>query len=132
MFLYLQKRWSNAQHHDLFHASSMRACCKRARSAGAAARTCGKRRRRSAAAPLSAQSLSAWAGPCRAQTRLMAQQKGEGPVRYRGLADALLKIPREEGLRALWKGLLPRLMRIPPGQARPAAPSRAAENLFLY
>ena len=49
----------------------------------------------------------------------MAQEKGDGPVRYRGLLDALLKIPREEGLLALWKGLLPRLMRIPPGQARP-------------
>ena len=48
----------------------------------------------------------------------MAQEKGEGPVRYRGLLDALVKIPREEGLLALWKGLLPRLMRIPPGQAR--------------
>ena len=53
-----------------------------------------------------------------AQTRLMAQEKGEGPLRYRGLLDALVKIPREEGLLALWKGLLPRLMRIPPGQAR--------------
>ena len=39
-------------------------------------------------------------------------------MRYRGLLDALVKIPREEGLLALWKGLLPRLMRIPPGQAR--------------
>lgn len=28
-----------------------------------------------------------------------------------------MKIPREEGIRALYKGLLPRLMRIPPGQA---------------
>lgn len=51
------------------------------------------------------------------QTRLMAQEKGDGPVRYKGLLDALLKIPREEGIRALYRGLLPRLLRIPPGQA---------------
>mmetsp|Transcript_14902 Transcript_14902/g.47502 ORF Transcript_14902/g.47502 Transcript_14902/m.47502 type:complete len:311 (-) Transcript_14902:58-990(-) len=50
------------------------------------------------------------------KTRLMAQSKG-GELKYKGLVDALVKIPREEGLRALWKGLLPRLMRIPPGQA---------------
>jgi solute carrier family 25 (mitochondrial citrate transporter), member 1 len=56
------------------------------------------------------------------KTRLMAQNKaaalaaGKEPA-YRGLLDALVKIPREEGIRALWKGLLPRLMRIPPGQA---------------
>lgn len=50
------------------------------------------------------------------QTRLMAQQKGQGG-NYKGLLDCLVRIPREEGIRALWKGLLPRLMRIPPGQA---------------
>lgn len=47
----------------------------------------------------------------------MAQEKSEGPPRYKGLLDALVKIPREEGIRAMYKGLLPRLMRIPPGQA---------------
>lgn len=46
----------------------------------------------------------------------MAQEKSQ-VLEYRGFAHALIKIPREEGLRALWKGLLPRLMRIPPGQA---------------
>lgn len=51
------------------------------------------------------------------QTRLMAQERSAGPARYKGLLDAIVTIPREEGLRALWKGLLPRLMRIPPGQA---------------
>ena len=51
------------------------------------------------------------------QTRLMAQEKGEKPARYRGMMHALVTIPKEEGIRALWKGLLPRLMRIPPGQA---------------
>ena len=47
----------------------------------------------------------------------MAQQRSDGPARYRGLWHALTLIPREEGLKALWRGLLPRLMRIPPGQA---------------
>ena len=49
----------------------------------------------------------------------MAQQKqADGSLRYRGFLHALVTIPREEGLRAMWKGLLPRLMRIPPGQVR--------------
>jgi solute carrier family 25 citrate transporter 1 len=34
-----------------------------------------------------------------------------------GFFDVLIKIPAEEGLLALWRGLLPRLLRIPPGQA---------------
>lgn len=50
------------------------------------------------------------------KTRLMAQEKA-GTHYYNGLMHALITIPREEGIRALWKGLLPRLMRIPPGQA---------------
>eukprot|EP00803_Ostreobium_quekettii_P006090 evm.model.scf_101EXC.6 EVM.evm.TU.scf_101EXC.6 scf_101EXC:50262-56254(+) len=66
-------------------------------------------------------------GPCAtgpfdvAKTRLMAQEKavlkGGGDVKYKGFFHALVTIPREEGIRALWKGLLPRLMRIPVGQA---------------
>jgi solute carrier family 25 citrate transporter 1 len=56
------------------------------------------------------------------KTRLQAQGKagsggGGGRTRYTGVLHALATIPREEGVRALWKGLLPRLMRIPPGQA---------------
>lgn len=47
----------------------------------------------------------------------MAQEKGEKPARYRNMLHALTVTAREEGLRALWKGLLPRLLRIPPGQA---------------
>jgi len=46
----------------------------------------------------------------------MAQGKG-GAQQYTGMLDALVKIPQQEGLRALYRGLLPRLMRIPPGQA---------------
>ena len=56
------------------------------------------------------------------KTRLMAQEKalhaGGGQMKYKGLFHALMVIPKEEGIRALWKGLLPRLMRIPPGNAR--------------
>ncbi len=54
-----------------------------------------------------------------AKTRLMAQTKANTPeaLRYKGFFDALVRIPREEGIMAMWRGLLPRLLRIPPGQA---------------
>lgn len=52
-----------------------------------------------------------------AKTRLMAQSKSSGGIKYKGFFDALLRIPAEEGVMAMWKGLLPRLLRIPPGQA---------------
>ncbi|MFS7969359.1 putative mitochondrial carrier domain superfamily [Helianthus anomalus] len=48
------------------------------------------------------------------KTRLMAQS---GEMKYKGMVHAFSSIYAEEGLRALWKGLIPRLMRIPPGQA---------------
>mmetsp|Transcript_13028 Transcript_13028/g.39454 ORF Transcript_13028/g.39454 Transcript_13028/m.39454 type:complete len:332 (-) Transcript_13028:679-1674(-) len=52
------------------------------------------------------------------KTRLMAQQKQpDGSKKYSSFINALVTIPREEGIRAMWRGLLPRLMRIPPGQA---------------
>ncbi|KAK4480449.1 hypothetical protein RD792_013522 [Penstemon davidsonii] len=51
------------------------------------------------------------------KTRLMAQSRSGGELKYRGMFHAIKTIYAEEGLRALWKGLLPRLMRIPPGQA---------------
>jgi hypothetical protein len=53
------------------------------------------------------------------KTRLMAQGKAGaagGGQYYSGMFDALVKIPQQEGFTALWRGLLPRLMRIPPGQ----------------
>jgi solute carrier family 25 (mitochondrial citrate transporter), member 1 len=34
-----------------------------------------------------------------------------------GIVQAIPVIAREEGVRALWKGITPRLMRIMPGQA---------------
>ncbi|KAL9247031.1 hypothetical protein vseg_020502 [Gypsophila vaccaria] len=51
------------------------------------------------------------------KTRLMAQSKSGGDMKYTGMIHAIKTIYAEEGLRALWKGLFPRLMRIPPGQA---------------
>lgn len=53
-----------------------------------------------------------------AKTRLMAQSKAKGVTpEYSGFFDVLVKVPAKEGFLALWKGLLPRLLRIPPGQA---------------
>ncbi|KAL0926316.1 hypothetical protein M5K25_002532 [Dendrobium thyrsiflorum] len=51
------------------------------------------------------------------KTRLMAQSKFGGELKYKGMIHAIRTISVEEGVLALWKGLLPRLMRIPPGQA---------------
>lgn len=53
------------------------------------------------------------------KTRLMAQSRGMrgGEVQYKGMVHAITRIYADEGLFALWKGLVPRLMRIPPGQA---------------
>ncbi|KDO17637.1 hypothetical protein SPRG_21816 [Saprolegnia parasitica CBS 223.65] len=52
------------------------------------------------------------------KTRLMAQEtvKGVEP-KYRGFVHAFGVIAREEGNAALWKGLVPRLTRMAPGQA---------------
>jgi solute carrier family 25 citrate transporter 1 len=47
-----------------------------------------------------------------AKTRLMAYGST-----YKHMFDVIWHVPREEGPLALWRGLLPRLMRIPPGQA---------------
>ncbi|KAG0592061.1 hypothetical protein M758_1G199000 [Ceratodon purpureus] len=71
--------------------------------------------------------LAGFAGPLATgpfdvvKTRLMAQTRAGlppgGEVQYKGMAHAITRIYAEEGVFALWKGLLPRLMRIPPGQA---------------
>ncbi|TXG68502.1 hypothetical protein EZV62_003437 [Acer yangbiense] len=50
-------------------------------------------------------------------TRLMAQNQQGSELKYKGMIHEIRMIYSEEGLLALWKGLLPRLMRIPPGQA---------------
>ena len=37
--------------------------------------------------------------------------------KYTGMLSTMAVIAREEGLGALWKGLVPRLARVAPGQA---------------
>jgi solute carrier family 25 (mitochondrial citrate transporter), member 1 len=52
------------------------------------------------------------------KTRLQKQRVIEGQTpKYTGIVQAIPVIAREEGVRALWKGITPRLMRIMPGQA---------------
>ncbi len=54
------------------------------------------------------------------KTRLQAQDTSRpraGATVYRGFLHALRTIAKEEGVAALWKGLLPRLLRLAPGQA---------------
>jgi solute carrier family 25 citrate transporter 1 len=65
--------------------------------------------------------LGAIPGPCIncpmdvVKTRLMAQENAKGDVpKYRGLFHALRVIPQEEGVAALYKGLVPRLTRLCP------------------
>ena len=41
---------------------------------------------------------------------------GKAP-KYTGLTQACVLIAKEEGVLALWKGIVPRLLRISPGQA---------------
>lgn len=52
------------------------------------------------------------------KTRLMAQETIKGQeLKYKGFFHAMRVIAHEEGVGALWKGLLPRLTRMAPGQA---------------
>jgi len=53
------------------------------------------------------------------KTRLMNQTHSmvEPEFQYKGFADAFMRIWREEGFRALYKGIGPRLARLAPGQA---------------
>ncbi|CBN79385.1 conserved unknown protein [Ectocarpus siliculosus] len=68
--------------------------------------------------------LSGGIGPCVnnpldvSKTRLQQQVliPGQAP-KYGGFVSAISLIAKEEGVKALWKGLTPRLMRIMPGQA---------------
>ena len=46
-----------------------------------------------------------------AKTRLQVQASALGQPRYTGLADCVTRIYREEGARALWKGIWPALIR---------------------
>ena len=49
------------------------------------------------------------------KTRLMAQEKAGGQPKYRGLFGTMFTIAREEGFLRLYNGLLPRILRVPPG-----------------
>ena len=53
------------------------------------------------------------------KTRLMNQTHSlvEPEMRYKGFRDAFRRIRKEEGFLALYKGILPRLARVAPGQA---------------
>lgn len=52
------------------------------------------------------------------KTRMMAQEYGVGQTqKYTGWFQAGKLIAKEEGTAALWKGLIPRLTRLAPGQA---------------
>lgn len=51
----------------------------------------------------------------------MVQEKaaaGGVAPRYRGMVHGITTIFREEGFMALYKGLLPRILRVPPGMVR--------------
>lgn len=51
------------------------------------------------------------------KTRLMAQDTKSGQVgRYRGMVHCIVSIYKEEGFRNLYKGLIPRVARVAPGQ----------------
>lgn len=56
------------------------------------------------------------------KTRLMVQEKtaGGGPQRYRGLFHGMYTIAKEEGFMQLYRGLLPRVLRVPPGMVSEA------------
>lgn len=46
-----------------------------------------------------------------AKVRLQLQSSSLGELRYHGMVDCIMKVARVEGLRALWKGIVPELIR---------------------
>lgn len=52
-----------------------------------------------------------------AKSRIQGPQPIPGEIKYRGTARVLTIVYREEGFRALYKGLLPKVMRLGPGGA---------------
>lgn len=51
------------------------------------------------------------------KTRLMTQKAGSGAAQYKGLVDCLVRVAREEGTGALFKGIGPRVINIALGGA---------------
>lgn len=64
------------------------------------------------------------------KTRLQAQEKtaAAGGPKYRGLIHAMVLIMREEGVGRLYRGLLPRLLRVPPGMVCTIRPGLGAQE----
>ncbi|KAM3958786.1 mitochondrial 2-oxodicarboxylate carrier isoform 1-T1 [Aphomia sociella] len=52
-----------------------------------------------------------------AKSRIQGPQPVQGVVKYRSTTGAIVLVYREEGFRALYKGLLPKLLRLGPGGA---------------
>lgn len=52
-----------------------------------------------------------------AKSRIQGPQPEPGRIKYRGTARAILTVFREEGFLALYKGLVPKIMRLGPGGA---------------
>merc|ERR1719225_1853453 len=52
-----------------------------------------------------------------AKSRIQGPQPEEGKVKYRGTARVILTVYKEEGFLALYKGLVPKIMRLGPGGA---------------
>lgn len=48
------------------------------------------------------------------RTRLQAQGVGGRPVKYQGMGDVLRQTLAKEGVRGLYKGLLPNLLKLAP------------------
>lgn len=46
-----------------------------------------------------------------AKTRLQVQKTAQGKLHYTGLLDCFAKVKKTEGIRGLWKGLIPALVR---------------------
>jgi solute carrier family 25 citrate transporter 1 len=66
------------------------------------------------------------------KTRLMAQETKKGvEMKYKGFIHATRLIAKEEGVAALWKGLVPRLLRLAPGQAITWTVVTTIQSFFL-
>ncbi|CAH1957994.1 unnamed protein product [Acanthoscelides obtectus] len=52
-----------------------------------------------------------------AKSRIQGPQPIPGKIKYRGTLNSMAIVYREEGFRALYKGLLPKVMRLGPGGA---------------
>lgn len=51
-----------------------------------------------------------------AKSRIQGPQPVEGQVKYRGTLQSMALVYKEEGFLALYKGLVPKIMRLGPGE----------------